>query len=113
VALEHPDLGRRIAQLRAAADTSQRELAAAIGLDQSAVARIETGQRRVDAAEAVAIADYLGVGVDEIIAPRPAAVALRAEAGDDELAEAVSQFRNVIDDFFAFERAAGGVDRLA
>lgn len=48
-------LARTVAELRQKAGMNQRQLAAALGREQSYVGRIETGQRRVDLIEWVQI----------------------------------------------------------
>ena len=53
--------GRRIAQLRDAAGLTQRELARRMGLTQSALSRIESGSRRLSAAQALQLSQILSV----------------------------------------------------
>ena len=55
------ELGRRLARLREAAGLTQRELARRLGVDQSALSRIESGRRRLTAAQAGQAARILGV----------------------------------------------------
>lgn len=47
--VDYGTIGRRIADARGRAGLTQEELARAIGLDRSALAKIETGIRRVTA----------------------------------------------------------------
>jgi len=61
------DVGTRIARLRAQRGWSQRELAGAVGLDQSAVSRVEAGRRRVSAAELQRFADLFHVSADALL----------------------------------------------
>ncbi|WP_344082163.1 XRE family transcriptional regulator [Luedemannella helvata] len=58
---EWPDIGERIRTARLAARLSQSELAAAIGLDRTMIAKMEAGSRRVDALELARLATALGV----------------------------------------------------
>lgn len=44
-------LARRVVELRRAAGMNQRQLATALGREQSYIGRIETGQRRLDLIE--------------------------------------------------------------
>ncbi len=71
------DLGRRIADARAQAGVTQADLAAGIGLERTALVRIESGERKVSATELVAIAGALGRPVDWFFAESPAAVVSR------------------------------------
>ncbi len=71
----HEALRAAIVEARREAGLSQGELAARLGVHQSKLARIEGGERRVDAVELVVLARALGV---------PAAVLLGAvEAGTE------------------------------
>jgi transcriptional regulator with XRE-family HTH domain len=54
-------LARAVVALRKGAGLTQRQLAAAVGREQSYVARIEQGQRRVDLIEWVEICRAVGV----------------------------------------------------
>ncbi len=66
------ELGRRIAALREAAGLTQRELARRLQLTQSALSRIESGQRRLSAAQASQVARTLGIDPGELLAAGPA-----------------------------------------
>lgn len=67
-ALSRAALGRALAEARAAAGLSQDAVGRLTGLGQTAVSRIESGQRRVDAVELVHITEHLGVDVAELLA---------------------------------------------
>jgi transcriptional regulator with XRE-family HTH domain len=79
---EHQEsIGRVIARLREEQGWSQRQLAKWVGLDQSAVSRIEAGRRRVSAQELQRFADTFRVSADALLlglpseeAPEPAAL---------------------------------------
>jgi Zn-dependent peptidase ImmA (M78 family)/DNA-binding XRE family transcriptional regulator len=71
------DLGRRIADARTEAGMTQADLAARIGLERTALVRIESGERKVSATELVAVADAVDRPVDWFFAEPPAAVASR------------------------------------
>lgn len=101
------EFGRRLKELRERSGVSQRELAAAIGVDQSAVHRMEAGERKIEVGEMIAACEHLGVSVDELLRPQASAMALRAAAPTEDLAAVTREFRRVIDDFFAFRAAAG------
>jgi Zn-dependent peptidase ImmA (M78 family)/DNA-binding XRE family transcriptional regulator len=70
-------LGRRIADARAEAGMTQADLAAGVGLDRTALVRIESGERKVSATELVAIAGVLDRPVDWFFTESPAAVVSR------------------------------------
>ena len=59
--LTQEEVGIRIESLRAERGISQRRVAEAIGVDASAMSRIESGQRGLAVGEFVAISEFLGV----------------------------------------------------
>ena len=65
-------IGRVIARLREEQGWSQRQLAKWVGLDQSAVSRIEAGRRRVSAKELQRFADTFRVSADALLLGLPA-----------------------------------------
>lgn len=71
------DLGRRIADARTEAGMTQADLAASIGLERTALVRIESGERKVSATELVVIAGTLDRPVDWFFTESPAAVVSR------------------------------------
>jgi Zn-dependent peptidase ImmA (M78 family)/DNA-binding XRE family transcriptional regulator len=71
------DLGRRIAEAREASGTTQAELATNVGLERTALVKIEAGTRKVSATELVAVAHALGRPVDWFFAESPPAVVSR------------------------------------
>lgn len=62
-------IGEKIAMLRAIACLSQSSLGKAVGLSQAVISQIELGNRRLDIIEAMAIAQVLGVELNEIVSP--------------------------------------------
>lgn len=77
-------LGERIARAREKAHLSQGELSERLGLTQSAVSRIESGERSVESLELARLAKELDVSVLDLLEERPLMeellVAARAEA---------------------------------
>ncbi|MES2179642.1 MAG: helix-turn-helix transcriptional regulator [Gemmatimonadota bacterium] len=65
------ELCRNLVRAREAAGLNQREAAERIGRPQSYVAKIETGERRVDAVEILQFVEAYGVELDSLL-PRPA-----------------------------------------
>lgn len=70
-------LGRRIAQARAEAEVRQTDLAVAVRLDRTALAKIEAGTRKVSATELVAIAAALDRPIDWFVSESPPSVVSR------------------------------------
>ncbi len=74
------DLGRRIAEAREDAGRTQAEVAALVGLDRTALVRIESGSRKVSATELVAIAGALERPIDWfVVEPPPAVISRRRD----------------------------------
>lgn len=65
----------RVAEARAELGVTQAQLAAAIGLDRTALAKIESGSRRVAVVELVAIARELGRRIEWFVEEAPPALA--------------------------------------
>jgi Zn-dependent peptidase ImmA (M78 family)/transcriptional regulator with XRE-family HTH domain len=71
------DLGRRIAEAREDTGRTQADLADLVGLDRTAIVKIEAGTRKVSATELVAIASALERPIDWFVVESPAAVISR------------------------------------
>lgn len=67
-------IGARVAEARAEHGLTQAQLAAAVGITRSALAKIETGARRVSALELVAIARELRRRVEWFVEPGPPSI---------------------------------------
>ena len=67
----HTDQGRRLASMvreaRQAKGVTMRELADRLGRPHTVVAKIESGERRVDLVELEAICDALGISLIEFV----------------------------------------------
>lgn len=73
-------LGRRVAQARDAADITQEGLARAVGLDRTAITRLEKGERKLNVPELVSIAQALGRPLSFFVdAPVSAVVSRRTD----------------------------------
>lgn len=75
-------IGQRIADARGRTGLTQAELAAAIELDRSALAKVETGMRRVSALELARIADAVGERLEWFVEEAPPAVVSRRNLHD-------------------------------
>jgi transcriptional regulator with XRE-family HTH domain len=74
------ELGTRLADARKAAGVTQAELASQVGLDRTALVKIENGSRRVDSLELSRIAVALKRPIDWFLVPPPRLVASRRAA---------------------------------
>ena len=95
---EWRDLGSRLADARKVARLSQAEVAAAVGLDRTAITRIENGERKLDSLELVRIAALLRRPLEWFLAPQlPAVVSRRRsrepvdESQSDALLDSVAR----------------------
>jgi len=78
VELSQASLGLRVAQARQRANLTQDDLARLITADRSAIAKIETGTRRISALELARIAQAVGERIEWFVAePIPAIVSHR------------------------------------
>jgi len=73
------EIGQRVAQARDEAGLTQAQLAAAIGLDRTAVVKLETGVRGISANELVAISAALDRPIDWFVSESPPAVISRRQ----------------------------------
>ena len=101
---EQPALGARIRELRDQAGLDQSAIAAALGLQQPDVSKIERGERSVSATELFRIADALGFTVDDLLVADDSLelrVAFRSEdandAGARKAVELVEQLARELD----------------
>lgn len=87
-------VGSRLREARIAAGFSQGQLAGQLGIDRSALVRIESGQRQVSALELFRLSEILGVPVAHFVSTSPAAiVSLRADLDDDAQPAARERYR--------------------
>lgn len=77
------DIGERVRESRLAAGLSQEELAQRIGLERSKIAKIEAGDRRVDALELGWLSSALGVPMSHFLNRRPQVMSRRAQLVTD------------------------------
>ena len=102
------ELGVRIAELRTQRGVAQRRLADEIGIDPSALSRVESGERGLAVSELVSLAAFLDVSTDALLLDDGNALPLFRNDGDEEAAAAaVAEFNAVIDDFLALKATLG------
>ncbi|MEV1011314.1 helix-turn-helix domain-containing protein [Streptomyces sp. NPDC049881] len=83
------EIGARVAEARAERGITQAQLAASIGVDRTALAKIESGSRRVTALELVSIARELGHRVEWFVDEAPPALASYRGAGPGVAVQAI------------------------
>lgn len=101
--------GERVRQARIASQLSQAELASDLGIDRSALARIESGQRQVTALELFRLSEVLRVPIAHFVTRAPAAVVSRRRELTDD-ADHVTRARFRMD--AALEAHARDAERL-
>jgi Zn-dependent peptidase ImmA (M78 family)/transcriptional regulator with XRE-family HTH domain len=79
-----PEVGERVRQARLASGLTQAQLAGRVGLERSALARVEGGSRQVDALELFRLSDVLGVPIGHFVSRPPAEIVARRSALADE-----------------------------
>ncbi|MDT3397334.1 XRE family transcriptional regulator [Streptomyces sp. B1866] len=88
------EIGARLGEARRAADLTQGDFAARVGLERTVVSKIETGARKIGALELTRMADVLGLPVDHFLAAPPPVLSNRQPLlEEDESAAAKSAFR--------------------
>ncbi len=65
--MKNNELGKRIKELREYKKTTQKDLAKAIGTDQTRIAKWEKGQIEPDCDTIVKVADYFNVSTDYLL----------------------------------------------
>lgn len=94
--IEKQDVGSRLRELRTERGYTQDELATALGVNKSAVSRIESGERGLAAAELAMASSTLGVSADFLLfGTQEDEVLLRAEG---DAGEALAFARSVFED---------------
>jgi transcriptional regulator with XRE-family HTH domain/Zn-dependent peptidase ImmA (M78 family) len=86
--LDWLNIGARLRQSRIAAGFSQEQLAQAIGLERTMVAKVEAGSRRLDALELSRVAAVLGLPMAHFLTRPPEVLSRRTELSEDANADA-------------------------
>jgi Zn-dependent peptidase ImmA (M78 family)/transcriptional regulator with XRE-family HTH domain len=73
-------MGQRIVEARGRAELTQTQLATAVQLDRTALAKIEAGHRRVSALELARLADALDMRIEWFVQDAPPAIVSRRNA---------------------------------
>lgn len=115
--LETERVGQRIAEARGRAHMTQAQLATAVSIDRSALAKIENGARRVAAVELARIAETVSARIEWFFQEAPPAIVSRRNlqepgapsAAIDDLIERVArnvEFSSAQDSHFALDSPA-------
>lgn len=105
------DIGDRIKAHRGRLDMTQAELADELGMSQSAISKIEKGERQILAREILAISRALGVSIDHLVREEEASSKVLLRAGDataPEERQAIKAFNECIDEFRGVEALVSG-----
>lgn len=107
-------MGVRVARARRDLGLTQAECAAQVGLDRSALAKIETGRRRVSATELVQLAQALEMRVEWFFEDAPQAVLSRRNAAEPGApSPVVDRFTERVVREVEFLQSAGGFELAA
>ncbi|MDH6138228.1 MULTISPECIES: helix-turn-helix domain-containing protein [Kitasatospora] len=88
------EIGERVAEARQAAGVNQGELAMRLGLDRTALVRIESGERKISAMELFQIAEALGVPAAHFVMRPPTPLVSRRHGLDEDADDATrTRFR--------------------
>jgi transcriptional regulator with XRE-family HTH domain len=103
------DLGARIKSLREQRSMTQTAFGKALGIDQSAVSRIEDGSRPLTARELASASSALGVTIGVLLGEDQVAPALlrAGDSDDDAVRESLRIFSDCIDEYRGIEALAG------
>lgn len=99
------EMGAKIAELRG--EMTQAALAAAIGLERTAMNKVEKGERSLNLRELLALTGVLGIDPDVLLYDEGPVFAMRADADPEAVAEATAACRRVIENHRVFRVAAG------
>jgi len=85
------EIGERVRESRLALGLTQAQLAGRVGLERTALAKAEAGDRRLDALELFRLSDILGLPISHFLLRPPAAMVSRRVALTEDVATAVSR----------------------
>lgn len=91
IADDWTEIGARVRDARLAVSLSQGQLAELVGLERTALLRVESGDRRLTALEAARIADAVRVPLNLLVWPRPLAITSARASITDEAGMAERQ----------------------
>ncbi|CRK60596.1 Transcriptional regulator [Alloactinosynnema sp. L-07] len=89
--MEWSAVGERVREARLAAGLSQERLAQLVQLERTKIAKIESGDRHIDALELVRLSEALKVPMSHFLSARPQVVSRRAQIVEDTDSEAARE----------------------
>lgn len=98
--LSDAEIGKRIRQLRDEAAERQVDLAEVLGLDQTAMSKIEKGARSVTARELVLLSQHYGVATATFIEPEATPNLRGGDAKPEHVERSLRTFGEHIDMYF-------------
>lgn len=97
---DREEIVETIARLREERGVSQAELGELLGIDQSSVSKLESGERGLTAAELATIAEFFETSVEDLIRADDAeAVVLRNDGDGEEIKDVICSLDSFIDDY--------------
>ncbi|SCL19220.1 Zn-dependent peptidase ImmA, M78 family [Micromonospora pallida] len=85
------EIGERVRQVRLAMGMTQSDLAQAMSLDRTMIAKVEAGTRRLDAVELIRLSSALRVSMDHLIRPHPEVISRRSAQLTEDTDSAVTR----------------------
>lgn len=99
--LSDQGIGARVKAFREQVGHTQAQLGAVLGLDQTAISRIEAGTRALSARELVAVSEHFGVPASSFATDESPTPVLRDSEADSEAVKAgIAAFNRYIDGYF-------------
>lgn len=90
------------------AGKTQTELARETGLDKTALSKALAGKRRLNLFETAAIADVLGLTLDELVADDQPVFSMRVTGIEDDVVnDAQSECARIVEDFLTLRALVG------
>lgn len=85
------EIGERVRQVRLAMGMTQSDLAQAMSLDRTMIAKVEAGTRRLDAVELIRMSSALGAPIDHLVRPQPEVISRRSAQLTEDTDSAVNR----------------------
>jgi transcriptional regulator with XRE-family HTH domain len=102
------EIGAFIRSLRKERGLTQTDIGKVLGLEKTAVSKIESGARALTAKELIWLADYFTLSSKEIACREPEGAFLRAGEADPEgIRRSLDCFRECIEDYLGLEALLG------
>ncbi len=86
------DIGARVAEARKARGLSQERMADSMGLDRTAIAKIESGRRQINSLELVKLGELLDRPLSWFVSPLPSVVTSRRAARSEQRVDKAGEY---------------------